>query len=114
MFGPFGPNIVSFVWISTLLLFYVEGYYSLSFNAIDFKPWHKDPYILGRCDMTFLSHTSCSSGFFSGFSGSLCESMLVHLCTCWQKPVNESWPVNIEAHCQRRHDLLEPFENPIY
>ena len=31
MFGPFGPNILSFVWISTLLSFYVEGYFSLIF-----------------------------------------------------------------------------------
>ena len=31
-----------------------------------------------RCAMTFLSHTSCSSRFFSGFSGTLCGSMLVH------------------------------------
>ena len=27
MFGPFDQNILSFVWISTLLLFYVEGYF---------------------------------------------------------------------------------------
>ena len=26
MFGPFGPNILSFVWISTLKLFYLEAY----------------------------------------------------------------------------------------
>ena len=41
IFGPFGPNILSFEWISTLLLFYAEGYYSLS--PTDFKPWHNDP-----------------------------------------------------------------------
>ena len=43
MFGPFGPNILRFVWISTLLLFYVRAYCSLSFYPIDFKPWHNDP-----------------------------------------------------------------------
>ena len=42
MFGPFGPNILGFVWISTLLLFYVRAYYCL-FYPIDFKPWHNDP-----------------------------------------------------------------------
>ena len=26
MFGPFGPNMLSFVWISTLLLFYVPEF----------------------------------------------------------------------------------------
>ena len=62
MFGTFGPNILGFVWISTLLLFYVEGFY-----PIDFKPWHNYPYVLGgwggggSCAMTFLSHTSFSS-----------------------------------------------------
>ena len=86
MFGPFGPNILSFVWISTLLLFYVEGYFSLSFYQIDFKPLHNDPYVSGRCAMTFLSHTSCYSGFFSRFSGSLCGSMLVQLSTCPENP----------------------------
>ena len=25
----------------------------------------------------------------------------------------ESWSVNIGAHCQRRHDWLAPFENPL-
>ena len=64
MFGPLGPNILSFVWISTLLLFYVEGYYSLSFYAIDFQPWHNDPYILGRCAMTFLQVISMFFGIF--------------------------------------------------
>ena len=49
---------------------------------------HYDPYVSGRCAMTFLSHTSCSSGFFSGFSGSLCGSMLVQLFTCPEKPMN--------------------------
>ena len=41
MFGPFGSNIglLSFVWILTLLLFYVKGYFSLSFYRIDFKPY---------------------------------------------------------------------------
>ena len=37
MFGPFGPNILNFVWISTFLLIYVEGYISLSFYRIDFN-----------------------------------------------------------------------------
>ena len=58
MFGPFGPNMVIFVWIWTLLLFYVEAYFYLSFYPIDFKPRHTDPEVLGRCAMTFLSHTS--------------------------------------------------------
>ena len=35
-------------------------YLSLSCYRIDFKPWHNDPYVLGRCAMTFLSHTSYS------------------------------------------------------
>ena len=43
MVGPFRPNILSFVWISTLLLFYVEAYFILSFYPIDFKPWQNDP-----------------------------------------------------------------------
>ena len=43
MFGPFSPNISSFEWISTLLLFYVEGYFTLRFYPIDFKPWHNNP-----------------------------------------------------------------------
>ena len=38
--------------------------------------------------MTFLSHTLCSSGFYSGFSGSLCGLTLVQLCTCREKPMN--------------------------
>ena len=32
MFGPFDPNI--FVWISTLLLFYVEGYVEFLSNRL--------------------------------------------------------------------------------
>ena len=52
-------------------------YVSLCFYPIDFKPLHSDPYVLGRCTMTFLSHTSCSSGFYSGCSGSICGLMLV-------------------------------------
>ena len=56
MFEPCGPNILSFVWISNLLLFYVDGFVSLSFYPIDFKPWHNDTLVLERC-------TSCSSGF---------------------------------------------------
>ena len=51
-----GPNILIFVWISTLLLFYVRAYFSLSFYLI-FTPWHTDPEVLGRCGMTFISHT---------------------------------------------------------
>ena len=47
-------------------------------------------------------------GICSGFSGSLCGSMLAHWCTCRKKPMNESWPVNIRAHCQRRQDGLHP------
>ena len=58
----------------------------------------------------FSKSYACSSGFFSGFSGSPCVSMLVHLCTCRQKPVNESWPVNIGAHCQRRQTGLHPLK----
>ena len=27
---------------------------------------------------------------------------------------HESWPVNIGAHCQKRHDWLAPFENPLH
>ena len=44
-------------------------YYSLSCYPIDFKPWHKynDSYVWGRCTMTFLSHTSCSSGLDQDF-----------------------------------------------
>ena len=42
-------------------------------------------------------------GICSGFSGSLCWSMLAHWCTCRKKPMNESWLVNIRAHCQRPH-----------
>ena len=64
MFGHFGPNILSFVWISTLLLFYVDGNFSLIFYAIDLKPWHND---LGRCAMSFLSHKTCSSEFIHNF-----------------------------------------------
>ena len=48
MFGQ-SPNILS------LLQF-------CSFHPINFKPW-----VLGRCAMTFLGHTSCSSGFFQDF-----------------------------------------------
>ena len=51
MFGPFGPNILIFVWISTLLLFYVRAYISLSFSPINFKPWNTDPEVSGRCAM---------------------------------------------------------------
>ena len=58
MFALFGPNILIFVWISTFLLFHVEAYFSLSFYPIDFKPWNTDPEVLGRCAMTFPSHTS--------------------------------------------------------
>ena len=43
MSGSYGPNILSLEWISTLLLFYVDGYYSLSLYPNDFKPWHNDP-----------------------------------------------------------------------
>ena len=67
MFGPFGPNILSSVWILTLLLFYVEGYFSLSFCPIDFKPWHNDPCVLGRCAVTFLRIPNCSSGYVQDF-----------------------------------------------
>ena len=75
MFGPFGPNILIFVWISTIVLFYVEGYYSLSFYAIDFKPWHNYPYILGRCAMTF--HSTLFGIFFTIFW----ITMWINVCT---------------------------------
>ena len=42
-------------------------YFSLSCYPIDFKPWRNDLYVLGRCAMTFLSHTSCSLGFVPDF-----------------------------------------------
>ena len=42
-------------------------YFSLSCYPIDFKLWHNDPYVLGRCAMTVPSHTSCSSGFAQDF-----------------------------------------------
>ena len=44
-------------------------YFSRSCYPIDFKPWHNDPYVLGMrgCDMTLLSHTSCSLGFVQDF-----------------------------------------------
>ena len=108
MFGPSGPNILSFVWISTLLLFYVESYLSLSFYPIDFKPYHNDPHVLGRCAMTFLSHTSYSSGFF----------FRIFLIIMWIN-VGTFMYLSAEAHewilasqhrarCQRRHDQLAP------
>ena len=81
MFVTFGLNILSFVWISTLLLFYVEGYFSLSFYLIDFKPWHDDPWVLGRCSMTFLSHRSCLSGFIQNF-------LKHYVDQCWFNVVN--------------------------
>ena len=37
------------------------------FLPIDFKPWHNDSYVLGRCAMTFQSIPSCSSGFIQDF-----------------------------------------------
>ena len=84
MFGPFGPNILIFAWISTLLLFYVRAYFSLSFYLIDFTPLHTDPEVLGRCAMTFLSHTSWCSGFLRIFWITMCR----------EKPMNESWLLN--------------------
>ena len=41
----------------------IMRYLSLSFYPIDYKPLHNDPYVLGRCAITFRSHKSCSSGF---------------------------------------------------
>ena len=56
-------------------------YFSISFYPIYFKSWHNDPYVLGRCAMPFLSHTSCSSGFIQDFLDHYADQ-------CWYKVVH--------------------------
>ena len=45
----------------------LECYFPLRFNPISFKPWHNDPYVLGRCVITFKRIPSCSSRFIQDF-----------------------------------------------
>ena len=51
---------------------------------------------------------------YPGLSGSLCGPMLVQWCTFREKLMKVSWPVNIGAHCQRRHNWLALFEYPLH
>ena len=73
-------------------------YFSLSCYPIDFRPWYNDPYVLGRCAMTFfIRHV-------------LRDLFRIFWITMWinvgtlmymSEEANESWPVNIRAHCRR-------------
>ena len=86
MFGPFGQNISSFVWISTLLflpdflsnLLQTLAQWSLCFGEVcyDFSKEH----------MIFR--------IYSGFSGSPCGSTSARWFTCREESMNESWLLN--------------------
>ena len=65
--------------------------------------------------MTFLSHTSCSSRFIQDFLDHYVDQCWYNDVLVGRSPcITESWPVNVRAHCQRRHDRLAPFQLPLH
>ena len=58
-------GIVTLSLLRFLLIFILlcQNFGVVFFHPINFKPWHNDLYVLRKCAIYFLSHTSCSSGF---------------------------------------------------
>ena len=70
-------------------------YFSLSFYPIDFKPWHNElgfgeVYFSKSFSKTFLSHTSCSSGFIQDFLNHYVDQCRFNYVHVGRSPMNES------------------------
>ena len=88
MFGPFGPNILIFVWTSTLLLFYVEFLFN-RLQTLAHWSWG-----FGEVCYNFSKSYIMILRIYKGFSGSLSGLTSVQWFTCREKTMNESWLLN--------------------